>query len=68
MAKLSLSGEPRDSRIAVLVTSTVRKKLEKVSAVQRTSLNNMINDAIEKYLDEHQTDIQRFNDFFGEGR
>lgn len=68
MAKLSLSGEPRNSRLAVLVTSTTRGKLEKVAAVQRASVNNVINDAIDKYLEEHRDDIQRYNDFFGEER
>ena len=70
MAKLSIviPGELRSERIALLVTPTLRKKLEKVSAVQRTSMNNVINDAIETYLDAHQNDIQRFNDFFGEER
>lgn len=66
MGRIQMSGEPRCERIAVLLTTKTREALTKVAMVQRSSMNNVINDAISKYLEEHRNDIQRYNDFFGE--
>ena len=66
MAKLSIKGDKRCERIAFLTTATVRENMSKVAMVNRSSVNKLINDAVAKYLEEHQNDIQRYNDFFGE--
>ena len=67
MAKLSIAGKAtRTERIAVLTTPKIRKDLEKIATVNRESLNSVINDAMQEYLDNHQDKIDRFNAFFGE--
>ena len=66
MGRIPLGGEPRSERIAVLTTLTARGNLDKVAMVQRTSVNDVINTAIAEYLEKHQSDIQRYNSFFGE--
>ena len=66
MAKLSIKGDPRNERVAVLMTTTVKENLTKVAMVQRTSVNLVINTAISEYLEKHQNDIQRYNAFFRE--
>lgn len=66
MARLSLEGTPRSERIVAFVTEKTRADLSKVAMVQRTSVNQVINLAIEKFLEEHQNDIKRYNEFFGE--
>jgi hypothetical protein len=52
--------------MVTFVTEKTRADLSKVAMVQRTSANQLINLAIEKFLEEHQADIKRYNDFFGE--
>ena len=66
MARLSIKGDPRSERIAVLITTTTKKNLEKVAAVNRVSVNLLINNLITEHLEKHQDDIDRYNAFFGE--
>lgn len=66
MARIPMSGTPRSERMVTFVTEKTRADLSKVAMVQRTSANQLINLAIEKFLEEHQADIKRYNDFFGE--
>ena len=66
MARLSIEGDPRRERVAVLMTPSTKQDIEKVAAVQRSSMNRVILEAISDYLEKHQGDIQRYNDFFGE--
>lgn len=66
MARLSISGTPRSERMVAFVTEKTRADLQKVAMVQRTSMNELLNVAIEWLLREHQNDIQRYNAFFGE--
>ena len=66
MAKLSIAGDPRRERVAVLMPPATKQDIEKVAAVQRSSMNRVILEAISDYLLKHQNDIQRYNTFFGE--
>ena len=66
MGRIAMSGDPRCERMGVLMTTTAKQNLTKVAMVQRTSINQIINTLIDQYLEEHQNDIQRYNDFFGE--
>ncbi len=67
MGRIPMSGTPRSERTVIFVTVKTREDLSKVAMVQRTSVNQVINAAIEKHLETHQGDIKRYNDFFGEG-
>lgn len=67
MGRIAISGTPRSERTVIFITAKTKEDLSKVAMVQRTSVNQVINVAIEKHLGEHQGDIKRYNDFFGEG-
>lgn len=66
MGRIPMGTVPKSERVAVLMTPRTKTDLTKIAAVHRTSVNNIINEAIVEYLDKHGKDIQRFNDFFGE--
>ena len=66
MPRIPMSGEPRSERLAIFVTAKTRSNLTKAAMVRRTSVNQLINEAIERNMVEYQDDIQRYNDFFGE--
>ena len=66
MSRISREGTPRSERMVAFVTKKTRDDIQKVAMIQRTSMNELFNVAIAKLLDEHQNDIQRYNDFFGE--
>lgn len=66
MPRIPMRGEPRDTRLVTLITAKTYKNLEKVAAVQRTPMSAIVNDLIVEYIEKHQDDIQRYNDFFGE--
>lgn len=67
MAKLSITGKAtRSERLAVLVTPGIKADLLKIAAVNRESVNTVINEALLEYLENHQNEIERFNSFFGE--
>lgn len=66
MPRIAMSGTPRSERMVAFVTEKTRADLQKVAMVQRTSMNELLNVAIEWLLKEHQNDIQRYNAFFGE--
>jgi hypothetical protein len=67
MAKLSITGKAtRSERLAVLVTPGIKADLLKIAAVNRESVNTVINEALLEYLENHQNEIERFNAFFGE--
>lgn len=66
MGRIPMGGDPRSERVVVLMTTTMKENLTKVAMVQRTSANLAMVNAISEYLEKHQNDIQRYNDFFGE--
>lgn len=66
MAKLSIKGDPRSERVAVLMPPKIKADLTKIAAVNRESVNTVINEALLEYLENHQNEIERFNAFFGE--
>lgn len=67
MPKLSLAGKAtRTERLALLTEPKTKKDLEKIATINRTSVNSVVNDAIQEYLSDRQDDIKRYNSFFGE--
>ena len=66
MARLSIKGEARDTRMVALVTATTYNNMKKVATVQRIPMNSIINDLIIEFIENHQGDIERYNAFFGE--
>lgn len=66
MGRIPMGAVPKTERLAIFVTPQTREDLLKVAAVQRTSLNMTVNNAVAEYIDKHGNDIQRYNSFFGE--
>lgn len=66
MGRIPMGVAPKSERLAVLTTLRTKDDLSKIATVRRTSVNNIINEAIFEYIDKHGHDIQRYNDFFGE--
>ena len=66
MGRIPSGSVPRSERMAIFVTPRTKVDLKKVAAIHRTSVNTIINIAIADYLLNHGTDIQRYDDFFGE--
>ena len=66
MGRIPMGSVPKTERLAIFVTPRTREDLLKVAAVQRTSLNMIVNNAVAEYLDKHGNDIHRYNEFFGE--
>ena len=67
MAKISVNTDHlRSERVVVLMTPKTRRELEKLRLMHKTSLSSTIEDAVDKYIELHQDEIQRYNDFFGE--
>lgn len=67
MPKLSIAGKAtRTERLGLLTEPKTRKDLGKIATINRTSVNNVVNDAIQEYIRNHREDIDRYNSFFGE--
>ncbi len=67
MGRIRLGGgELRDERINILISKRVRRNLDKIATVRRTSINQIVNEAIEECLKKHEGEITRYNEFFGE--
>lgn len=66
MGRIRLGGELRDERISILVNRRTKNDLVKIATVRRCSVNQIINEALNCHLQEHNEEIKRYNDFFGE--
>ena len=67
MAKISVNPDyVRSERVVVLMTPKTKRELEKLVLMHKTSLSRTIDNAVAKYLEMYQGDIQRYNSFFGE--
>lgn len=66
MGRIPMGVAPRSERVVIYITARTKKELAKIAAVHRTSVNDVINEALTAYLMNRGDDIQRYNDFFGE--
>jgi hypothetical protein len=58
--------EVKSKRINVLILPSIADKLKKVSAIKRTSVNDLINTYLNERLDQETDALRRFNEVFGE--
>jgi hypothetical protein len=58
--------EIKSKRINVLILPSIADKLKKVSAVKRTSVNDLINTYLNERLDQEADALMRFDEVFGE--
>jgi hypothetical protein len=61
-----MGAAPRSERTVIYITANAREDLAKIAVVHRTSVNDVINEAVAAHLLKYGNDIQRYNDFFGE--
>lgn len=55
---------PRTSQMSIKVVSALRSDLEKIAAINRTTLTELTNDALTAYVQKHTADIERYEEVF----
>jgi hypothetical protein len=58
--------EVKSKRLNVLILPSIADKLKKVSAIKRTSVNDLINTYLNERLDQEADALRRFEEVFGE--
>jgi hypothetical protein len=58
--------EVKSKRINVLILPSIVERLKKVSAIKRTSVNDLINTYLNERLDQEADTLRRFDEVFGE--
>lgn len=58
--------ETKSIRLNLLIKPSTKKDLEKLATVDRTSINDLINRALEEYITTRAEDIAKYNSFYGE--
>lgn len=61
-----MDTERRSIRINLLFTPSLKKNLEKIAQVKRTSLNDLINKELENVVIAHNDDIKKYDAFYGD--
>ena len=59
--------ENKSKRYNLLIYPSLHEDLSKIAAMQRISVNELMNRALEGYRDEHKQLIEKYNQTFGEG-
>ncbi|MBR6151476.1 MAG: hypothetical protein IKQ25_09365 [Lachnospiraceae bacterium] len=58
--------ERRTERLNLLVGPSAKADLHKIAHMKRTSANNLINHMIDKYIEDNQAVIEKYDAIFGE--
>lgn len=58
--------ETKSVRLNLLIKPSTKKDLEKIATINRTSINDLINRALEEYITTKAEDIAKFNSVYGE--
>lgn len=58
--------ETKSVRLNLLIKPSTKKDLEKLATVDRTSINDLINRALEEYITTRAEDVAKYNSFYGE--
>lgn len=58
--------ETKSIRLNLLIKPSTKKDLEKLATVDRTSINDLINRALEEYITTRAEDVTKYNSFYGE--
>lgn len=62
--KTNSQNETKSKRLNLLVKPSLHKDIEKIAAMKRTSTNNIINILLERYAEENQDLIDKYNEIF----
>lgn len=57
----------KNKHTSLMMNKQVSDALQKIAAVNRTSVNAIMNQLAESYVANHTEDIERYNSFFGSG-
>lgn len=59
--------ETKSRRINLLLFPSVAEAIEKIATMRQTSSNNLINEILREYAENHRDEIERYNAAFGGG-
>ena len=69
-AESYISGEqPKElktRRAQFVLKPSIVTDLKKIAVITRRSMNETVCDILEEYIKEHQVEVQKYNDTFGE--
>ena len=60
------AAEKKTARINVLLKESVKEDANKVAYMQRDTLNSVINKLLEQYVADHQDDLKKYDEVFGD--
>lgn len=58
--------EKKTARVNLLFRPSTMRDIKKLAYLNKTSINDFINTVLDDYIEAHQEDIDRYNDFFNE--
>ena len=58
-------AETKSKRLNILLTPSLHSDLSKISKVQMTSVNNLINEILEEYIKDNQTSLEKYKKIWG---
>lgn len=56
--------ETKSVRVNLLLKPSTKAGIEKLAALDRSSMNALINDVLETYLQDREADLERYESFF----
>lgn len=65
-SKAAPKTETKTARVNLLFRPSLKQNLEKLAQMKRTSFNDLMNTMAAEYVEAHQDEIDKFNEFFGE--
>lgn len=60
------ADETKSKRLNLLLYPSLLENLKKIAAMQRTSVNDLINTVLDDYTEKEADQIERYNQIFGE--
>lgn len=58
--------ETKSVRVNLLLKPSTKAGIEKLATLDRSSMNALINDVLEAYLQDRSTDLERYENIFGQ--
>ena len=68
MARGKTQSETKSKRLNLLIKPSTYDSLDKIAYARRESVNGIINGLIEKYIEENESDVSRYNTFFDDSK
>ena len=68
MARGKTQLETKSKRLNLLIKPSTYDSLDKIAYARRESVNGIINGLIEKYIEENESDVSRYNTCFDDSK